>query len=224
LKKRKHVVTLNKGPLVVRYKNLVKLAEENGVQLLYEATLAAHVPVFCLLNSCFKLDKLLAVQGIFNATTNFIIDEMEKGKRFQNALNEAIRTGWAVANYSDDVNRRDAARKVIILSNTLFKVDAKLEDVKVEGIRNIGTMIEEARGSYRKVKLICEIAKEKGKLKMSVAPKLISLGDSFAMVNRGSMATKFTFETLQEVFVTAQFTSPRQTAYAVLNDLTKMTL
>jgi homoserine dehydrogenase len=223
LMKRKHVVTSNKGPLVIAHKNLVKLAEKNGVQLLYEATVAAHVPVFCLINSCFKADKLLAVQGILNATTNFIIGEMEKGKSFQDALNEAIRADWAEAKYSDDVDGIDAARKVVILANSLFQADAKLEDVRIEGIRNIGTMIEKARRSNQKVKLICEIAKKKGKLKMSVAPRLVPLNDSFATVNGGSMAIKYTFETSQEVFVASQFTSPRQTAYAVFNDLIKIT-
>jgi len=154
LKERKHVVTSNKGPLVVAYKNLVKLAEDNNVQLLYEATVAAHLPVFCMLGSCFKADKLLAVQAILNATTNFIIGEMETGKSFQNALNEAIRAGWAEANYSDDVDGIGAARKVVILTNALFEADAKLEDVKVEGIRNVGAMIEKARISNKKVKLI----------------------------------------------------------------------
>jgi homoserine dehydrogenase len=224
LKKRKHVVTSNKGPLVVAYKNLVKLAEENNVQLLYEATVAAHLPVFCMLDSCFKADKLLAVQAILNATTNFIIGEMETGKSFQKALNEAIEAGWAETNYSDDVDGIDTARKMVILANALFEVGAKLEDVKIEGIRNIETMIEEARISNKKVKLICEILKEKGKLKMSVAPKLVSLDDSFATVNHGNMAAKFTFETSLEVFVTAQFMSPKQTASAVLNDLTKIAL
>jgi len=224
LKKRKHVVTSNKGPLVVAYKNLIKLAEKNNVKLLYEATVAAHLPVFCMLDSCFKADKLLTVQAILNATTNFIIGEMEAGKSFQKALNEAIGAGWAEANYSDDVDGIDAARKVVILANALFEADAKLEDVKIEGIRNVGPMIEEARVSNRKVKLICEILKEKGRLKMSVAPKLVSLDDSFATVNHGNMAAKFRFETSKEVFVTAHFTSPKQTAYAVLNDLTKIAL
>lgn len=56
------------------------------------------------------------------------------------------------------------------------------------------------------------------------APKLVSLGDSFAIVNRCSMATKFTFEISQEVFVVSQLRSPKQKAYAVLNDQTKITL
>jgi len=113
---------------------------------------------------------------------------------------------------------------VVILANALFKADAKLEDVKIKGIRKIEAMIEEARISNRKVKLICEVVNEKDKLKMSVSPKSVSLEDSFAMVNQGNMATRFKFETAQEIFVTAQFTSPRQTACAVLNDLTKIAL
>ena len=80
---KKSVVTANKGPLVVAYRELVRMAKENDVRLLYEATVGAHVPVFCLVESCFKADELQCVSGILNATTNFVIGEMEKGRGFQ---------------------------------------------------------------------------------------------------------------------------------------------
>jgi len=218
---RKNVVTSNKAPLVVAYHDLMKTAEDNGVQLLCEATVAAHVPVFCLINSCFRVDELLKVQGVLNATTNFIIGEIEKGRSFQEALKEAIRGGWAETKYSDDVDGVDPARKLVILANSLFRKHVKLEDVNVKGIRNIETMVKRAQKSKKKVKLLCEITKDKDKLKMSVAPKQIPLDDPLATVNQGNMGIKFTFKTSKEVFVSAQFTSPTQTAYAVLNDMIK---
>ncbi|MEM3502603.1 MAG: homoserine dehydrogenase, partial [Nitrososphaeria archaeon] len=66
---KKHVVTANKGPLVVSFKQLKDMALKNNLYFLYEATVAAHVPIFCLLSSCFITDEILKVEGIFNATT-----------------------------------------------------------------------------------------------------------------------------------------------------------
>jgi len=215
----KNVVTSNKGPLVVAYRDLMKMAEDNDVQLLYEATVAAHVPVFCLVKSCFRVDELSKVQGILNATTNFIIGEIEEGRSFQGALDEAIRSGWAEADYSDDVDGVDAARKVTILANSLFGKDVKLEDVKVRGIRNVEAMVREASKRNMKVKLVCEIIRDKDQLKMAIAPREIPLDDSLATVNRSNMGLRFTFRTSGEVFVSAQFNGPEQTAYAVLNDI-----
>ena len=63
LRAKKNVVTANKGPLVVDYRGLEQLARKSGVKLLYEATVAAHVPVFCLVESCFKTDELEGLKG-----------------------------------------------------------------------------------------------------------------------------------------------------------------
>jgi homoserine dehydrogenase len=219
---KKNVVTANKGPLVVAYSNLMKLAESNHVKLLYEATVAAHVPIFCLIDSCFRADELLSLQGVLNATTNFIIGEMEKGEDFQDALKHAIESGWAETNYSDDVDGIDAARKVVILANSLFKSSASLENVKVEGIRNIGLMVEKAKELKKRVKLVCEISKIGTKHEMRVEPRLIPLDDPLATVNGGHMGLKLMFKTSQQVFVSAQFSGLKQTAYAVLNDITKI--
>jgi len=218
----KHVVTANKGPLVVAYRELVKMAEARNVRLLYEATVAAHLPVFCLVESCFKADELQRVRGILNATTNYIIGEIEKGKDFQEALEKAIRAGWAETNYSDDVDGVDAARKTVILANALFSADAKLENVQTEGIRHVEGLIKEAQEHNRKVKLVCEIAKANNKLEMTVQPKQVSLNDPLVTVNKGNMGIAFNFKTSGDIFVSAQFLGPKQTAYAVLNDLLKM--
>jgi homoserine dehydrogenase len=222
LSSKKYVVTANKGPLVVAYKELLQSAKDNDVKLLYEATVAVHVPIFCLLNSCFIADEVLKIEGILNATTNFIIGEIESGKTFQEALNIAIKAGWAELNYSDDVDGVDAARKVVILANSIYQRDFKIEDVKVLGIRNIEPMIREAVKLNKKAKLICEIRKEGDKIFMNVAPKIVSLDNPLATVNHGNMGIKFTFKTCQEVFTSAQFTSTTQTAYAVLNDILRV--
>jgi homoserine dehydrogenase len=216
---RKNVVTANKGPLVVAYRELMKTAKQNGVKLLYEATVGAHVPVFCLTESCFRVDELQSVKGILNATTNFVIGEMQKGKSFRKAIGEAIEKGWAEKNYSDDVDGIDAARKLVIMANALFGEDVRLEDMKIEGIRHIGPLVKDACRRNKKVKLVCEITRDKGKLAMSVSPQQVAPDDPLATVNQGNMAIRFEFKTSKEIFVSAQFQGPKQTAYAVLNDI-----
>jgi homoserine dehydrogenase len=218
---KKNVVTANKGPLVVAYNSLTRLAQRNHVKLLYEATVAAHVPVFCLIESCFKVDELLSLQGILNATTNFVIGEIEKGRDFQDALKYAIEAGWAETNYSDDVDGTDAARKVVILANALFKNAAKLENVNVQGIRRVERMVRRAKELNKRVKLICEISGKGTECEMRVEPRLIPLSDPLATVNGGHMGLKLIFKTSRQVFVSAQFSGLKQTAYAVLNDITK---
>jgi homoserine dehydrogenase len=218
---KKNVVTANKGPLVVAYRELIKMANESGVKLLYEATVGAHVPVFCLIESCFKADELQSVRGILNATTNFVIGEMQKGKSFREAIGEAIKAGWAETNYSDDVDGIDAARKLVIIANALFGANARLKDVRVEGIRHVEAMVNAARKHYRRVKLVCDITRNKGKLEMTVFPKQVPLRDPLATVSEGNMAIEFAFKTSEKIFVSAQFLGPKQTAYAVLNDVVR---
>jgi homoserine dehydrogenase len=218
----KSVVTANKGPLVVSFEELIDLTMRKGVRLLYEATVAAHLPVFCMIESCFRADRLIRVEGILNGTTNFIIGQMEKGRDFQTCLDHAIKEGWAETNYLDDVDGIDAARKTVILANSYFKRGVGIEDVKIEGIRNVEKMIEDARNHNKRVKLICDISRDKTGIRMSVSPRFVESVDFFAAVNGGDMGLKLFFETSQQIFVSAQFTGVKQTAYAVLNDIVKL--
>lgn len=218
----KNVVTANKGPLAVAYKELTELAKRKRVHLLYEATVAAHLPVFCMIGSCFKADRLVQLEGILNGTTNFIIGEMEKGRDFQSALEQAINEGWAETNFSDDVDGIDAARKLVILANSFFKTGVRMERVRIEGIRNVGNMLKEAQKLRKRVKLICAVSWKGLDLEMSVAPQLIAKSDPFATVNGCDMALKLVLETSQQIFVSAQFTDVKQTAYAVLNDIIRI--
>jgi homoserine dehydrogenase len=219
---KKNVVTANKGPLVTNYRELIELAERNSVRLLYEATVAAHLPVFCMVDSCFKIDELLSLQGILNATSNFIIGEIEKGGTFEKALKQAIKKGWTETESADDVDGIDAARKVVILANSLFKMNAAIEDVKVQGIRDIEALIQKAARLNKKVKLLCEIVKRRKVLRLSVGPKIMPEDDPLNTVNGGDMALKLNFKKSKQIFVSVQFLGPEQTAQAVLNDIVRI--
>ena len=215
----KNVVTANKSPLVMAYDELTKLAESNNVKLLFEATVGAHLPIFCLLRSCYGIDQIVSVKGILNSTTNYVIGEIENGKTFEGALDEAIRSGWAETDYSDDVDGIDAARKLVILSNFILGKNSRLDNVRTIGIRNIENLISEAKTQRKKVKLLCELEYDSKNVDLSVSPQTIDLDDPLATVNQGNMGISLMFQNLGEVFISVKYNSPLQTAYAVLNDI-----
>jgi homoserine dehydrogenase len=82
--------------------------------------------------------------------------------------------------------------------------------------------VKAAHRNNLKVKLICEIARSEDNLEMTVSPRTVSSDDPLATVNEGNMAIKYNFKTSKEVFVSARFLGPKQTAYAVLNDIVKI--
>ncbi len=219
---KKNVVTANKSPMVMSFRELVELAQKNNVRLLYEATVAAHLPVFCMVDSCFKADELLSLKGILNATTNFMIGEMEAGRTFEGSLKKAVKEGWSETEYADDVDGIDSARKVVILANSFFGIDTKLKDVKVKGIRGVAELLKKAKRLKRKVKLLCEIVNRGNALDLSVVPRILSPDDPLNNVNNGDMGLKFSFRKSKQVFVSAEFQGPEQTAQAVLNDILKI--
>ena len=73
------------------------------------------------------------------------------------------------------------------MANTLFRERVKFEDVQIEGIRHVEPLLKEARKENMKVKLVCEITRNKGGVKMTVGPRMVALDDAFATVNRGNM-------------------------------------
>ncbi|HPE63962.1 MAG TPA: homoserine dehydrogenase [Methanothrix sp.] len=134
----KHVVTSNKGPLVVAFNHLQELASENGVMLKYEATVGGTMPLISLIEKNLVGNEILSIRGIFNGTCNYILTRMMEEKyTYSYALTEAQELGIAEANPAYDVDGIDTAGKVVILANSVFGMDAKYDDVSVTGIRDI---------------------------------------------------------------------------------------
>jgi len=132
------VVTANKGPLVLAYPRLTALAAENKRKLFFSGTVAGGLPVVNIGQRDLIAAKILRVEGIFNATTNYILTRMEKsGLSFEQALTEAQKAGAAEADPSLDVDGWDATNKLIIVANSVLGMPATLKDVSVQGIRGI---------------------------------------------------------------------------------------
>src|SRR4029453_5642286 len=134
LKAGKPVVSANKQLVAQRGAELFEAASTGGVQLRFEASVCAAIPVIKVLREALVVTNVHRVLGIVNGTTNFILTEMEKGASYDEALAAALRLGYAEADPTDDVSGADAAAKMAILATVAFGSRVALDDVEHSGI------------------------------------------------------------------------------------------
>ena len=134
----KHVVTANKALLAFHGDEIFRLAQEKGVDVYYEGAVAGGVPVIRTLREALASDRIQAIHGIVNGTTNFILTSMaEKGEPLEKALAEAQRLGYAEADPTLDVSGGDAAQKLCLLAQLAFGARLAPQDVLTEGIMGL---------------------------------------------------------------------------------------
>ena len=138
LKAGKSVVTSNKEVVANFGAELLELAREKGVSYLFEASVGGGIPILRPLQTDLASNKILAVSGILNGTTNFILTKMiREGADFADVLKEAQRLGYAEANPAADVEGLDAARKITILAALSFGVLLDPNKITTKGITGI---------------------------------------------------------------------------------------
>ncbi len=214
LKRGCHVITSNKGPLVADFKQLMKLADNRNVKLMYEATVGGAMPVIKMLNRYLAFCEVLSVKGILNGTCNYILSRMEDERLpYEQILSEAQELGIAEADPSYDVEGIDAAAKLVIIANTLG-IDARFEDVERVGIDSItpDAFSVAAEKGYT-IRLIAEVGK-----RLRVTPRLVPITHPLAI--KGTMnAVMFKTDTAGSIFVAGRGAGKEETASAMLSDL-----
>ncbi|ADD03482.1 homoserine dehydrogenase [Thermoanaerobacter sp. CM-CNRG TB177] len=222
LKKGKHVVTANKEVIAVHGKELIKLATENKVNLLYEASVGGGIPIIRPLKQCLAANKIYEIKGILNGTTNYILTEMkEKGLDFEEALKEAQQKGYAEADPTDDVEGFDAARKLAILCTLAFNKFILPEKIYTKGIKSISKSdIKYAEELGYHVKLIA-YAKidENERLEAWVHPVMIKKDNPLSSVNGVFNAILVDGNAVGEVMFYGQGAGMMPTASAVVADI-----
>jgi homoserine dehydrogenase len=211
----KHVVTTNKGPLALAFPALTELASYNNVYLRFSGTVGGGTPVLELAKKCLAGDKITAIRGILNGTTNYILTEMaEKHVTFQQALDSAQKLGYAETDPSMDVDGIDPACKVVILANWIMNKKVTLKDVDVKGIRGVSLDdLDKAAKRGNTIKLIGSID---GKPK--VAPTEVSRHDPLC-VSGVLNAVTFVSEFAGEETIIGKGAGGPETASAILRDL-----
>jgi len=182
----KSVVTANKALLAARGHELIELAEARGVDLYFEAAVAGGVPVIRVLREAFASDRIVAVRGIINGTSNYILSRMrDSGSEFAAALQEAQAAGYAEADPTLDVGGGDAAHKLTILATLAYGARVELSQVPTFGIDEVSAVdirFAERFGFVIKPLAVARALPD-GALDLRVHPALISKKSVLASVN-----------------------------------------
>lgn len=226
LKNKKHVITANKDLLAIHLKLLEDLAEENGVALKFEASVAGGIPIVNAINNGLNANNISKFMGIFNGTSNFILSKMtHEQTTFKDALEEAQRLGFAEADPTDDVEGVDAARKVVITSYLSFNQVIKLNDVKLVGISDITLAdINAASALNYKIKLIGKGTYENGYVNASVEPTLIHKNHQLAAVENEYNAIYVIGDAVGDTMFYGKGAGSLATGSAVVSDLLNVAL
>jgi homoserine dehydrogenase len=218
LMKGKHVVTSNKGPIARELKVLRALARSKGVELRYEATVGGAIPIMHTLEHGLMGNEVRSVYGVLNGTCNYILTRMAaEGLTYDQALLEARELGYAEADPTYDVKGIDAAIKLVILANTIWKNGASLADVDITGIDLLTTdALRLAEDQDCTIRLIAEAAPDRDLLRVS--PRIIR--KDHPLVFEGTL-NAITLETdmAREITLIGKGAGSLETASAIIGDL-----
>ncbi len=217
----KHVVTSNKGPAALHYRELADLARKNGLQFRIEGTVMSGTPVFSLFEAGLAGNEIREVKGILNGTTNFILSKMEMdGMDYPEALKLAQQLGFAEADPTADVEGVDATAKVVILANVLMNGNLQLAEVKRKGISSIS--LEAVRGAKKegqRFKLIAHARRKGDRVEASVGPQKLPLSDPLAGVMGAHNAMTLETDLMGKVTVQGAGAGRVETGYSILSDM-----
>ncbi|MDR2153145.1 MAG: homoserine dehydrogenase [Helicobacteraceae bacterium] len=219
LKNKKAVVTANKALLAYRRYELEELA--NGVPFMYEASVAGGIPIVRALRDGLGANHIESIRGVINGTCNYMLTRMfEKRVSFDRALKEAQELGYAEADPTFDVGGFDAAHKLLILASLAYGIDAKPEDMLIEGIGHLTDEdIAFAEEFGYTIKSLA-IAKKRGdKVSLRVHPSFVSRKDMIAKVDGVMNGVSMIGDMSGETFYYGAGAGGRATASSAVADL-----
>ncbi len=218
MKTKKNIITANKGPLALAFSSIIEKADYNNVILKYSATVGGGTPILEFGRKCLEADRILEMHAILNGTTNYILTEMDdRGLSFQDALKEAQELGYAETDPTLDIDGFDAAAKLVIMSNLLLGKELVLNDLKIEGIRDITQKdITKAKDNGNTIKLIASVNNM-----AKVEPVIISKDDPMS-VSGALCSVKFVSEFAGEEIIIGKGAGGMETASAMIRDLVEI--
>ena len=180
----KHVVTANKALLAHHGEEIFAEAEANGAEVAFEASVGGGIPIIMAVREGYAANNILSMHGIMNGTCNYILHKMSEEKRgFGETLLMAQREGYAEADPSFDIDGTDAAHKLSILIKLAYGFFPKLEEIRVEGIRNVGpTDMEFADRLGYRIKLLAVAKLRERGVEAGVYPALVRKNTQLADV------------------------------------------
>jgi homoserine dehydrogenase len=220
LRRGKHVVSANKQLVARRGAELFETASKAGVQLRFEASVCAAIPVIKVLRESLVVTNVHRVLGIVNGTTNYMLTEMEAGKTYEEALRDAQERGFAEADPTDDVSGADAAAKMAILATVAFKSRYSLGDVETVGIDRIDPLtVAAARELEMVIRLVGAARLVDGQVDVRVGPALVDRHHPLAAVEGAFNAVMLQGDAIREITLEGPGAGGTETASAVIADM-----
>ncbi|NLN59200.1 MAG: homoserine dehydrogenase [Deltaproteobacteria bacterium] len=221
IRAKKHVVTANKALIATHGNDLFRIAEENGVDIGFEASVGGTIPIIRTIKESLVANRIESIFGIMNGTSNFILTKMtDDGESFAVVLKEAQRLGFAEADPTFDVEGIDASHKLAILVSLAYGKNVSLEEIYVEGITGITEQdIAFARELGYRIKLL-GIAVDRGDaVEARVHPTMIPFSHLLANVNTNYNAFHIVGSASGPIFLYGQGAGMMPTASAVMSDI-----
>ncbi len=224
LRQRKSVVTANKELMALRGAELWALANQNGVNLAMEASVAGGIPIHTVLREGIAGDRVVELYGILNGTSNFILTEIEKSHAaFESVLSEAQQLGYAEADPSADIDGLDARSKLAILAALAFGEKLTPADIYTEGIRRIMPVdFQYAHQLQHTIRLLCLARQSESGLLLSVRPSLIPQAAILAHVQGAYNAIWIRGAYGEDTFYYGRGAGSKPTGVAVVSDLMRV--
>ena len=219
-----HAITANKGTVVHGYRKLTELARAKGNKFLFEATVLGGSPLFSIFRETMPAAELASFQGILNSTTNIILSRMERGESFDEAVKYCQSIGVAETDPSADVDGWDAAIKVAALVTVLMDTPFTPQQVERKGIREImPEMIEQAKKSGKRWKLVCAAERVEDTVQASVKPELVPASSPLYGMQNSTTGVAFRTDVLGDYSIIesereGMVAGPIPTAYGLFAD------
>jgi homoserine dehydrogenase len=220
----KSIVTANKELMALSGAEIWDRAIKANINLAMEASVAGGIPIHAVLREGISGDRVVALAGILNGTSNYILTEMERrGESFDKILGEAQALGYAEADPSADVDGYDARSKLAILSALAFGERITPSDIFVEGIRRITAQdFDYAHQLGHTIRLVCAARQTERGLILSVRPALIPQSTILAGVKGAYNAVWVKGQFGADTFYYGRGAGPNPTGVAVVSDLMRV--
>ena len=221
LENKKHVVTANKALLASFGNELVAAAKLNQVDLGFEASCGGCMPIIKSLRESLVANDIQAMSGILNGTCNYILSKItQDGSPFDEVLKKAQELGFAEAEPSLDIDGHDTAHKLAILCALAYGMEINLDDIHVEGIRNIGPAdIGFAREFGYTIKLLAIGKKHENHVEARVHPTMIPASNPLSYVDHSMNAIAIDADATERTMLYGHGAGMMPTASAVLSDI-----
>ncbi|MFB3924929.1 MAG: homoserine dehydrogenase [Syntrophales bacterium] len=222
MRNKKHVVTANKALLATHGNEIFEIAEREGVDIGFEASVGGTIPIIKTLKESLVANRIKSIFGIMNGTSNFILTKMtDEGKAFDDVLKDAQRLGFAEADPTFDIEGIDTAHKLAITLALSYGKKVRLEDIYREGISGIEQKdIEFARELGYRIKLLAiAIQRKEGAIEARIHPTMIPFDHLLANVNGNFNAFHVVGDASDSIFLYGQGSGMMPTASAVMSDI-----